>query len=245
MQQPEWFYSFAGIRRGPVTEDQIRKLVVEKTLDIDSALVWRNGMAEWLSLADVAEFEPSVELIKRLALAENQPADIEILRAILEETNGSDRSLLERIPLFWLTIRITLGGVVAAYLWAWISETVDGGIYIPAVIIPLVNLIIAGHHSYRVSLSMRLLAGAISFFSYCLSLYLAYLTQHGAVVGESLLSSSKINWPSAYFVHLFQLLENLDMLVIAMVFLVPFFLVGNFYVLMARLSWHENYVTSD
>jgi hypothetical protein len=47
-----FFYSLNGQQQGPVSEDQLRQMVVTGALSPDT-LVWREGMADWQPLASV------------------------------------------------------------------------------------------------------------------------------------------------------------------------------------------------
>ncbi|MEP2774875.1 MAG: GYF domain-containing protein [Luteolibacter sp.] len=59
----QWHYTKMGLQQGPVPEDELRTKIRRGEIG-DSTLVWREGMAEWLSLAQVSELQtdaPKVE----------------------------------------------------------------------------------------------------------------------------------------------------------------------------------------
>ncbi len=50
----QWFYSKGGVQEGPFQESEMRSRITSGQVSA-SDLVWREGMAEWLPLAQVAE----------------------------------------------------------------------------------------------------------------------------------------------------------------------------------------------
>ena len=51
----DWFYHYQGNEQGPVTEDQIRKLIADGVLTTYDS-VWKQGMEDWKPLGDVFDF---------------------------------------------------------------------------------------------------------------------------------------------------------------------------------------------
>ncbi len=51
----EWFYSKGGAQEGPFEEAEMRTRITSGQVGV-SDLLWREGMAEWLPLAQVSEF---------------------------------------------------------------------------------------------------------------------------------------------------------------------------------------------
>ena len=51
----DWFYHYQGNEQGPVTEDQIRKLIADGVLTTYDS-VWKQGMEDWKPLGGVFEF---------------------------------------------------------------------------------------------------------------------------------------------------------------------------------------------
>lgn len=64
-KEKEWFYMSLGHRRGPVTEDEVCRMIAKQEVYIDSTQVWKNGMTQWVSLADAKDFAPAIKKIKR------------------------------------------------------------------------------------------------------------------------------------------------------------------------------------
>ncbi len=56
-----WYYTAAGERKGPVSQQAIRQMLERKELNPDSTQVWRKGMGEWASLrnSDLGKFAAS------------------------------------------------------------------------------------------------------------------------------------------------------------------------------------------
>jgi hypothetical protein len=54
----DWFYSVGDTRQGPVTEDDIKRLVADGRLK-PSDLVWRDGMPDWVEARTVPVLFPS------------------------------------------------------------------------------------------------------------------------------------------------------------------------------------------
>ncbi len=47
----EWYYSKDGAQLGPVTEVELKAMLANGTLDPNTSLVWKSGMADWLPAA--------------------------------------------------------------------------------------------------------------------------------------------------------------------------------------------------
>jgi hypothetical protein len=50
----EWYYGTQGQQQGPVTETELRQLMAQGVVTRET-LVWRDGLAEWKPMGDVAE----------------------------------------------------------------------------------------------------------------------------------------------------------------------------------------------
>jgi uncharacterized RDD family membrane protein YckC len=57
-QQVQWYYVSQGQRVGPVGEEELRRVVAAGQL-YGTDLVWREGMAQWVPVAQVAELVPA------------------------------------------------------------------------------------------------------------------------------------------------------------------------------------------
>lgn len=64
-QEKEWFYMSLGHRRGPVTKDEVCRMISKQEVYIDSTQVWKNGMTQWVKLADVKDFAPAIKKLKK------------------------------------------------------------------------------------------------------------------------------------------------------------------------------------
>ena len=54
----DWFYGKDNAQHGPVSDLEIRNMVASGQIDMNT-IVWREGMADWLPMKDVPEFQPS------------------------------------------------------------------------------------------------------------------------------------------------------------------------------------------
>ncbi len=61
----DWFYSEGSERKGPVTEDELRRLADDGRLK-STDLVWRDGMADWVEAKTVKALFPKVVERSRL-----------------------------------------------------------------------------------------------------------------------------------------------------------------------------------
>jgi hypothetical protein len=62
----DWFYSVGDSRLGPVTEDELKRLVADGKLK-PGDLVWRDGMADWVEARTVESLFPKAEQPRRAA----------------------------------------------------------------------------------------------------------------------------------------------------------------------------------
>ena len=51
----EWYYSKDGAQLGPVSESEVKALLANGSIDAQSSMVWKSGMADWLPAAQVPE----------------------------------------------------------------------------------------------------------------------------------------------------------------------------------------------
>lgn len=68
----EWYYTKMGLKQRPVPEDELRQKIRRGEI-CETTLVWRDGMAEWLPLAQVAELG-SGEAVYEIAASLEQVA---------------------------------------------------------------------------------------------------------------------------------------------------------------------------
>lgn len=53
----QWYYGLQGRRQGPLTVDQIKRLIADETIKRET-LIWKAGMPDWTPAAEVAELFP-------------------------------------------------------------------------------------------------------------------------------------------------------------------------------------------
>jgi hypothetical protein len=56
MNEQQWYYAECGEQRGPVPAETLKQMLSRGDLPTDT-LVWRDGMADWVSAATVAELQ--------------------------------------------------------------------------------------------------------------------------------------------------------------------------------------------
>lgn len=54
----EWFYAKDNAQHGPVSDFEIRSLISSGQITQDT-VIWREGMADWLPLSEVKDFQPT------------------------------------------------------------------------------------------------------------------------------------------------------------------------------------------
>ena len=69
-----WFYALHNQQQGPVEEEQLKLLLLSRTID-SSSLVWREGMAQWTPLGQT-------ELVKFLPAAVAMPAGAPVVPVV-------------------------------------------------------------------------------------------------------------------------------------------------------------------
>jgi len=55
----DWFYGKDGTQHGPVSDQEIGELIQSGQID-GTTIIWREGMADWLPLSQVPEFQSTV-----------------------------------------------------------------------------------------------------------------------------------------------------------------------------------------
>ena len=56
MTQKLWYYEVEGEKKGPVLEDELSKLILDKSL-LQHSLVWQEGMSDWIKISEVDVFK--------------------------------------------------------------------------------------------------------------------------------------------------------------------------------------------
>ena len=85
----KWFYMALGHRRGPVAFEDLREKIVKKEVVIESTQVWKQGMKQWINLADA---KPFATTIKKITSVSTQADSINKAAA----TNDVDEDLICR-----------------------------------------------------------------------------------------------------------------------------------------------------
>ncbi len=83
-ETPEWFYGQNGQALGPFTVSYLRDLAARNELSVDTP-VWKQGMAAWARLGDVAELASVVAAIPGNANKGNQPPPPPDTQALLND----------------------------------------------------------------------------------------------------------------------------------------------------------------
>jgi len=78
----QWYYALDGQRIGPVPHVELERLIQNRTLN-GEALIWRQGMDQWKSLADVQTRDPAL-------FAKPAPADMPPLPETADATDRVD-----------------------------------------------------------------------------------------------------------------------------------------------------------
>ena len=56
MPQKLWYYEAEGEKKGPVLEDELSKLILDKSL-LQHSLVWQEGMSDWIKISEIDVFK--------------------------------------------------------------------------------------------------------------------------------------------------------------------------------------------
>lgn len=244
MQYNPWYYTHTGQRHGPVSNDEIRKLIIERKIQPEHCKLWQEGMENWVPINELEAFRPSLELIERLDKQANLPSKHKYcsLQAALDARRPKKRdTIFTKHPHLALTLRVSISLFIAALLWAWTNESVKISHYFAATFCTLVTLIFAGTCPEK-TIRERSIVGGLNAFGFLLAWYLGYLTNHGAKVGESLLSSVLINQPFAFLAHY---IDAGNAVIVLVTFTIPFLFVGLFYRLLFELAQHRSISTGS
>ena len=55
LRMNEWFYAHKGVQKGPVSQEELTRLIANGYFDPARDLVWREGMSDWKKTAEVPE----------------------------------------------------------------------------------------------------------------------------------------------------------------------------------------------
>ena len=202
---PIWHYTFAGMRRGPVSEDQMRRLIVDRKLNPNHCLVWKEGMEDWLPLHSLPEFAASIDLVERLdqqksRVSHSNESSLRHMLELRSKNRPTSSFFLSRRPQLSLCIRLLIGLSLFAAGWAWMNRWLQLPYWLAAILCIFTTLVFTGPKLERHP-PERFLIGACCALAFIVTWYLGYLTNHGAIVGESLLKAMLINHPISFLLH--------------------------------------------
>lgn len=250
MQSNEWYYTLGGSRRGPATEDQMRKLILSKQLTGDGTLVWCSQMSDWQKLGELEVFHPSLELIKRAeeeektrqAQRKREYFDIQGYRwfrrdAAEHENKQSVEEYLKHIYLKG-AIRASIASLLVILFWLWIYTPQN---QLSTFLTPIPLGLLAGlcsgqYFPDRSYLLFKTMAGSIAMFAYLFLKYAKYVVDQGAVFGEnftvSLLTTSPFEGLQAILGHL----SSWDIASLIVSFSLGFTMAIHGYIIMVELA---------
>jgi hypothetical protein len=90
----DWWYVSNGTRNGPISDHDLRRLLIEGTLASDS-LVWKQGMSEWQSVGTIPTLASAIaSLPPDIPKAQRPP---EVPKAQPSATSGGWRRLMRHL----------------------------------------------------------------------------------------------------------------------------------------------------
>ena len=113
----DWFYGKDNAQHGPVSDLEIRNLIVSGHINMDT-IVWREGMSDWIPMKDVPEFQ-SVTGNTASSAGETTPSSDSPY--VSPQTYAGQAPYTSPIPTDGLSIAaLVLGilGVISCYVWA-------------------------------------------------------------------------------------------------------------------------------
>ncbi|SHI78540.1 protein of unknown function [Rubritalea squalenifaciens DSM 18772] len=189
MQSNEWYYTLGGTRRGPVTEDKMRELILSKQLTADGTLVWCKQMTDWQQLGELEIFQPSLEILAKQEQEEKrrQAAKRSYVRPIKREYE--DPAIYLKRLYFWGALRSSLACLAVLTLWAWFYiPNNQSSLFIAAIPLGIAAGLCSGiYYPERNCILFKAMAGAIAASSYLLAKLIACVIDLGAITGENLL----------------------------------------------------------
>ncbi|MGJ8673501.1 hypothetical protein [Rubritalea sp.] len=161
-------------------------------------------MSSWVAIKDIEAFRPTFELIEGLKeqpQAQPQKSYCSI-GALLDARRESKQkiSIFYKHPSLAFFLKISIALSAATLTWAWFNEYNKTPYWNASLLSIFVTLLFAGSCTDR-PLKERSFAGSLCALSFVVAWYLGYLTNHGAKVGESLISSMFVNNPFSFIIH--------------------------------------------
>lgn len=191
MQSNEWYYTLGGTRRGPVSEDKMRELILSKQLVEDGTLVWCNQMADWQDLGELTIFRPTLEILANQEQEEKRRQAAKRSYTRPSKKEYEDPAVYLRRIYYWGALRSTLGCLAILTLWAWIYTPKNQlALFITAIPLGMAAGLFSGmYYPERNSIPFKAMAGAIAAASYLLAKLISCVIDLGAITGENLLQS--------------------------------------------------------
>lgn len=232
----QWYYTHTGQRHGPVSEDAIRQLIVERKIQPDICSLWQEGMESWVPIANIETFRPSLELIERLdtQIKQDAPEQYCSLQAALDTRKPMQHkpSIFSKHPLFWLILRTFPTALFIAFACA----VMDFYYALNAMIIIATVLMWAGWNREK-SFTQKVSLGCVSSLSFCFS---CHLQNNDAFTSDNLIPLEESGLVA--FCEDFSIAK---LCILLATFFIPFFMSGHFYHYFFELKRHDNYISID
>jgi hypothetical protein len=245
MQYNPWYYTHTGQRHGPVSNDELRKLIIERKIQPNICKLWQEGLDTWVPISEVEDFRPSLELIERLDRQHTTPKKEKYcsLGAMLDARRAKreEASIFAKLPKIGLKLRLGIALSASSLMWAWVNEAAAIPYLFAAGLSVFVTLFFAGPSTERTPRE-RFIAGCFSATAFVVAWYLGYLTNHGARIGESLFKSMWVNQPFAFLAHY---IDAENAAIILTTFAVPFIFIGLFYNFLLAISRRGQFGTAS
>lgn len=136
MSERTWFYAFDGKQQGPLSEAELRDLLVTRVVGADT-LVWSEGMSSWTKAGEVPGLltdaqrpaEPSDQSAARLDPSFASDDASQRWTAPAEKIQELDISLGRLLRIYWLFAwRGVLGSVLIGFVLGFATGFVLGGL---------------------------------------------------------------------------------------------------------------------
>lgn len=115
----DWYYAVNSQRMGPVTQDEIQRLVDRKEIPMDS-LVWHEGMDQWTNLSEMGDVL-DLDSGKRGWQTGGTSQASDGMRPTGDDPEYFSRHLVLRRALAWVIdfmVYTTIAGVLSMYLYS-------------------------------------------------------------------------------------------------------------------------------
>lgn len=236
MNKNKWFYSFAGVRRGPVSEDAIHQLIADKTITPEHTLLWQEGMQEWTALEQIPAFHSALELVKNQEEAQrNTTAEYhgELTAALAERKKRNHKeTIFSRHPNAWLILR-TLPPTLVIALFCGAAEFLHG---LSAMVIILTVLFLAGWNRDLTS-PQRAILGTVALLGL---LYSCHVNDNPSLTSQNLFPLTQSSLPE-FFISF----NSAKFYILLATFCIPCFMAGHFYYYLLYIWRHQRRFSID